>query len=101
PMVGRTLLQDAAPTTFGFKVAGWLDALLRHRVRLTVAREEARVLQFGGAVGNHAALGDDGPRVATALAAELELRNPEVAWHSSRDRLTNVATTLAATIGTL
>ena len=100
-MVGRTLLQEAAPTTFGFKVAGWLDALLRHRARLTLARDEARVLQFGGAVGNHAALGDDGPRVAAALAAELELTNPELAWHSSRDRLANVATTLAATIGTL
>ena len=101
PMVGRTLMQEAAPTTFGFKVAGWLDALLRHRTRLTRARDEARVLQFGGAVGNHAALGDAGPRVAVALADELELTNPELAWHSSRDRLTNVATTLAATIGTL
>src|SRR5207344_380448 len=35
------------------------------------------------------------------IAAELELTNPELAWHSSRDRLANVATTLATTIGTL
>jgi 3-carboxy-cis,cis-muconate cycloisomerase len=101
PMVGRTLLQEAAPTTFGFKVAGWLDALLRHRARLTLAGDEARFLQFGGAVGNLAALGDDGPRIAAALAAELKLTNPDIPWHANRDRLANVATTLAATIGTL
>ena len=101
PMVGRTLLQEATPTTFGFKVAGWLDALLRHRARLRLARDEARVLQFGGSVGNLSVLGDDGPRVAAALAAELELTNPNIAWHANRDRLANVATTLAMTMGTL
>ena len=101
PMVGRTLLQEAAPTTFGFKVAGWLDALMRHRARFTRARDGARVIQFGGAVGNLSAFGDKGPRVGGAVAAELELVNPDVAWHSNRDRLVEVATTLAGLVGTL
>jgi len=101
PMIGRTLLQDAAPTTFGFKVACWLDALLRHRARLALARNEASVVQFGGAVGNLSAFGADARRVATALAAELQLEAPDVAWHTSRDRLATVATNLAATVATL
>jgi 3-carboxy-cis,cis-muconate cycloisomerase len=73
PMVGRTLLQEAAPTTFGFKVAGWLDALLRHRARLTLARDEASVVQLGGAVGNLSAFGSNGRRISAAVAAELRL----------------------------
>jgi 3-carboxy-cis,cis-muconate cycloisomerase len=101
PMVGRTLLQEAAPTTFGFKVAGWLDALLRHRSRLATASADARVIQFGGAVGNLSALGAHGPRIAADLAAELQLANPALSWHTARDRLVNLATTLAAAVGSL
>jgi len=101
PMVGRTLLQEAAPTTFGFKVAGWLDALLRHRARLTLARDEASVVQLGGAVGNLSAFDTNGLRISAAVAAELQLGVPDVAWHTHRDRLVNVATNVAAAVGTL
>jgi 3-carboxy-cis,cis-muconate cycloisomerase len=101
PMVGRTLLQAAAPTTFGFKVAGWLDALLRLRLRFKVSRDEVRVLQFGGSVGNLSVLGDQGPKIAAELAADLQLANPDVSWHATRDRLVNLATVLAATVGTV
>jgi len=100
PMVGRTLLQEAAPTTFGFKVAGWLDALLRHRARLTLARDEASVVQLGGAVGNLSAFGSNGRRISAAVAAELRLGAPDLAWHTHRDRLANVATNVAATVAT-
>src|SRR5271163_329710 len=61
-IVGRTWLQHAAPTTFGAKVAGWLDVLLRHSSRLREVRERALVLQFGGAVGTLAALGGNGEK---------------------------------------
>ena len=82
PMVARTWLQQALPTTFGFVVAGWLDAILRHRVRLAEIRPRIFTLQFGGAVGTLAALGSNGPAVAKALAHELNLEMPQIPWHS-------------------
>src|SRR3974390_2128538 len=57
-IVGRTLMQHAQPTTFGAKVASWLDAMHRHRVRLRETGNRVFVLQFGGAVGTLAALGE-------------------------------------------
>ena len=86
-MLGRTLLQPAPPITFGLKVAGWVAALARGWRRVDAAVDEAAVLQFGGASGTLAALGDRGPAVSRALAAELGLRDPEAPWHTHRDRL--------------
>jgi 3-carboxy-cis,cis-muconate cycloisomerase len=101
PMVGRTWLQHAVPTTFGFKVAGWLDAVERHRARLASARRTSCVLQFGGAVGNLSSLGASAAAVAEALAGELQLPLPAISWHSTRDRVAEVATTFALLTGTL
>jgi 3-carboxy-cis,cis-muconate cycloisomerase len=98
---GRTWLQHAVPNVFGLKVAGWLDALTRHRERLRETRERVLVLQFGGAAGTLASLGSDGLKVAQALAAELGLELPPVSWHSHRDRVAEVGTTLALMVGTL
>lgn len=101
PMVARTWLQQALPTTFGFVVAGWLDAILRHRVRLAEIRPRIFTLQFGGAVGTLAALGSNGPAVAKALAHELNLEMPPIPWHAHRDRIAEVAATLGLCMGTL
>ena len=100
-IVGRTWMQQALPTTFGAKVAGWLDAIDRHRGRLRETLRRAVVLQFGGAVGTLAALGARGAEVAKHLAEELRLGLPEIPWHSHRDRLAEVATTLGLCVGTL
>jgi 3-carboxy-cis,cis-muconate cycloisomerase len=97
----RTWLQHAVPTVFGLKVAGWLDALTRHRARLRETRKRALVLQFGGAAGTLASLGSDGLKVAQALAEELGLTLPLVPWHSHRDRIAEVGATLALIVGTL
>ena len=75
-MPGRTWLQHAVPITFGLKTAGWLDACLRHRERLPGLRERVLTLQFGGAAGTLASLGDQGDAVAAALAEELQLGLP-------------------------
>ena len=101
PVAARTLLQQALPTSFGFVVAGWLDALLRHRVRLISLNDRALVLQFGGAVGTLAALGNYGPAVAKHLAEELSLPLPAVSWHSHRDRIGEIATTFGLLAGSL
>jgi 3-carboxy-cis,cis-muconate cycloisomerase len=100
-MVGRTWMQHASPTTFGAKVAGWLDAIDRHRDRLRETQARCLVLQFGGAVGTHAALDGKGDEVAKYLAQELKLPLAEIPWHSHRDRVAEIATTLGLLVGTL
>ena len=100
-VVARTWMQQALPTTFGFIVAGWLDAVLRHRRRLVEIRPRVLSQQFGGAVGTLAALGGDGPEVARALAAELQLTLPTAPWHAHRDRMAEAATFFGLLIGSL
>jgi len=89
------------PTTFGFIVAGWLDAITRHRKRLAEIKPRVLALQFGGAVGTLAALGGRGPEVAKALAEELSLALPAIPWHTHRDRVVELATALGLCTGTL
>ena len=100
-MAGRTLMQHALPTTFGVKVAGWLDAMDRHRERFKETASRALALQFGGAVGTLAALRDKGLHVAEALAAELRLELPTMPWHTQRDRMAEVAAVLGLCAGSL
>jgi 3-carboxy-cis,cis-muconate cycloisomerase len=97
----RTWMQQALPTTFGFKVAGWLDAIDRHRARFAETQERCLVLQFGGAVGTMAALGARGLDVAKNLAKDLQLPLPELPWHSHRDRMAEIATTFGLCAGSL
>ena len=101
PMAGRTWLQQALPSTFGLKLAGALSAIERHRARLRDMRARVLVIQFGGAAGTLASLGSKGLEVAKGLAAELNLGEPDMAWHAHRDRVSEVATTLGLLVGTL
>ncbi len=101
PMMGRTWMQHALPISFGLKAAGWLDAVLRHQQRLREMRERMCALQFGGAAGTLASLGDRGLAVAHALARELELPLPDMPWHAHRDRVAEFATVLGLLTGTL
>ncbi len=98
---GRTLLQQAVPVTFGLKAAGWLDALQRSRRRLQALREDALVLQFGGAAGTLAALQSQGLAVAEALAEELRLPLPALPWHAARDRIGEIGAAFALLAGSL
>ena len=101
PMAGRTWLQQATPVSFGLKAAGWLDALMRERRMLAAALDAASVLQFGGASGTLASLGDAGLRVSEALGARLGLEVPAVPWHTSRGRLASLGCALGVTAGVL
>jgi 3-carboxy-cis,cis-muconate cycloisomerase len=98
-MVGRTWLQHALPIPFGLKLAEYAAALNRSRTRLKRLRSEALALQFGGAAGTLAALGDHGWRVAERLAQELGLPLPEAPWHTHRDRFAEAASVLAIVAG--
>jgi 3-carboxy-cis,cis-muconate cycloisomerase len=100
-MAARTRSQQALPTTFGLKVAGWLTPLVRHRERLAQLRPRLLVVQFGGAAGTLAALGDRGLAVAQALADELELGAPVGPWHVQRDAFVELAGWLSLVSGSL
>ncbi|MDP9146922.1 MAG: 3-carboxy-cis,cis-muconate cycloisomerase [Acidobacteriota bacterium] len=100
-IVGRTWMQHAVPTTLGVKFASWLDALARHRTRLRETTQRCLVLQFGGAVGTLALLGSQADTVANGLARELKLSVPPAPWHSHRDRMAEIATTMGLLTGTL
>jgi 3-carboxy-cis,cis-muconate cycloisomerase len=99
-MVGRTWLQHALPMPFGLKLAEYAAALHRSRARLQRLRSEALALQFGGAAGTLAALGDKGLLVAERLAQELELPLPAAPWHTHRDRIAEAASVFAILAGT-
>ncbi|WP_462381336.1 3-carboxy-cis,cis-muconate cycloisomerase [Pseudomonas sp. Marseille-QA0892] len=98
---GRTWLQHATPVTLGMKIAGWLGGVTRHRQRLQALLPRVEVLQFGGASGSLAALGEQGWAVSEALAQELALSLPEQPWHTQRDRLVEVASLLGMIAGSL
>ncbi|GCE03108.1 3-carboxy-cis,cis-muconate cycloisomerase [Dictyobacter aurantiacus] len=100
-MVGRTLLQAALPVTFGLKAARWLDAVQRQLRSLRALRVEALAVQLGGAAGTLAALGEQGLQVVAFLAEELELPAPDLPWHTERDRVARIATTLGIIAGTM
>ena len=100
PMAGRSNLQQAVPITFGFKTASLLAAFQRHRQRLKELRPRVLVGEFAGAAGTLASLGGDGLKVQAALMDELKLGQPEIAWHTVRDRIGEVGAFLALVTGT-
>jgi 3-carboxy-cis,cis-muconate cycloisomerase len=99
-MVARTWLQHALPMPFGLKLAEYAAALHRSRIRVQRLRNEGLALQFGGAAGTLAALGDKGMVVAEKLAQELKLPLPDAPWHTHRDRLAEAASIFAVLTGT-
>ena len=98
-VVARTWLQHALPMPFGLKLAEYAAALHRSKLRLKRLPEETLALQFGGAAGTLAALGDKGLAVSEALARELRLPLPEAPWHTHRDRIAEAASVLAIIAG--
>jgi 3-carboxy-cis,cis-muconate cycloisomerase len=96
PIAGRTLMQQALPTTFGLKAAGWLVGVRAARERFAAVRLYA---QLGGAAGTLASLGDKGPRVAALLAQRLGLEEPPLPWHTMRVPVADLGAALALAAG--
>ncbi|KAJ4293086.1 hypothetical protein N0V90_008368 [Kalmusia sp. IMI 367209] len=103
PMAGRTHLQHALPCTFGYKCAVYLSGLLRHAERIEEIEKRCLLVQFGGAAGTLASLGSDrtGLRVRAQLAVELDLQDPYITWHTTRDNIAEVLNFLALIGGSL
>lgn len=100
-MVGRTLLQQALPITFGLKAARWLAFALRQVHSLREHRNRTLAVQLGGAAGTLAAFGDKGLQVLQLLAEELMLPAPDLPWHTERDRIAEIATSLGVLAGAM
>jgi 3-carboxy-cis,cis-muconate cycloisomerase len=99
-VVARTWLQHALPMPFGLKLAEYAAALHRSRGRLLHLKNHALALQFGGAAGTLAALGNQGWTVAEKLSDILRLPLPQAPWHSHRDRIAEIASVFAIIAGT-
>ena len=101
PMIGRSNLQQAIPVTFGYKMAGLLSAVQRHRERLAQLRERVLVGEFAGAAGTLASLERGAMETQAGLCAELGLAQPVIAWHTIRDNIAEVGAFLGLVGGTL
>jgi 3-carboxy-cis,cis-muconate cycloisomerase len=99
PMAGRTLLQQAVPTTFGLVAAGWGAGLDRSAAGLADVRDHRLAVQLGGAAGTLAAWHPAGPVVLAAFAADLGLAEPDGVWHTERTRVAELATALGTACG--
>lgn len=88
PMAARTHGQHAVPATFGFKVATWIDELLRHVERFQQAKPRIFMAMLGGAAGTFASLGEQGPAVQAAMGRELDMPPMAVPSRSIGDHLT-------------
>ena len=100
-MIGRTLLQQAVPVTFGLTAAGWMTAVDEAREGLAAVSSWRLAVQFGGAAGTLASLGDRGRQVAALLANELDLALPVLPWHTDRLRIIDLGAALARTAAAL
>ncbi|MGH8554295.1 MAG: class-II fumarase/aspartase family protein [Gammaproteobacteria bacterium] len=87
PMCGRTHGQPGLPITFGFKAAGWLDEIHRHRQRLDEVGARIGVGQLAGGVGSLSSLGPEALALQGRFLEKLGLIAPVISWTASRDRL--------------
>jgi 3-carboxy-cis,cis-muconate cycloisomerase len=101
PMIGRSNLQQAIPVTFGYKMAGLLSAIERHRTRLAELRPRVLVGEFAGAAGTLASLATGAMETQAGLMQELGLGQPDIAWHTIRDNIAEVGCFLGLVGGTL
>ena len=100
-MAGRTLLQQALPTTFGAKAAGWLSGLDDAADLLQSFRNRRLAVQLGGGAGTFAALHPQGPEIVALVADDLRLAAPDLSWHTNRSRIGELAGALGVTAGAL
>jgi len=100
-MIGRTLLQQAVPVTFGLVAAGWLAGLDSAVSGLEAVSTQRLAVQFGGAAGTLASFDDAGAEVKSLLAEELGLADPPLPWHTERLRIIDVATAAARALAAM
>ncbi|MBJ7223079.1 MULTISPECIES: adenylosuccinate lyase [unclassified Brenneria] len=100
-MTGRTHGMQALPTTFGFKLAVWLDEFVRHLERLSEIKQRVLVGNINGAIGTYASFGEQGPAIERLTLDKLGLNTPNIGWQSARDRFSEYASVVVLISGTL
>ncbi|MGQ5290931.1 adenylosuccinate lyase [Pectobacterium actinidiae] len=100
-MAGRTHGMQALPTTFGFKLAVWLDEFIRHLERLNEIKERVLVGNINGAICTYASFGEKGPEIERLTLDKLGLNTPNIGWQSARDRFSEYASVTVLISGTL
>lgn len=93
--VARTNYRHALPVTFGFKVAGWIEEMLRHRDRLAAAEPRVFMSLWGGAVGAMHAFGAHGPEINRRLSQRLGLQPMAVPSRAATDPVAEYVMLLA------
>ena len=101
PMVGRTHGMQALPTTFGFKLAVWLDEFVRHLQRLNEIKQRVLVGNISGAICTYASIGELGSQVEERALSRLGLNTPNIGWQAARDRFSEYASVMALISGSL
>jgi len=101
PVIGRSNLQQATPITFGYKMAGILAGIERHRERLAQLKPRVLVGQFGGASGTLSSLAKGAMETQAGLMQELGLGQPLISWHTVRDNIAEVGAFLGLVGGSL
>ncbi len=99
PILGRTLMQPAVPTTFGLKAAGWLMGIVEARAGLLSIAGSRLALQLGGASGTLASMGDAAEVIEEEMARSLNLRVAPAPWHTQRGRIAEFAAALGIAAG--
>jgi 3-carboxy-cis,cis-muconate cycloisomerase len=99
PMAGRTLMQQALPTSFGWEAVAWMTGLDAAVAGITQLGDGVLAVQLGGPVGTLGELGDVAPQVVRAFATELGLAEPAATWHTERSRIGRIAGALAVAAG--
>ncbi|HYF48192.1 MAG TPA: adenylosuccinate lyase [Planctomycetota bacterium] len=100
-MAGRTHGQQALPITFGYKLAVYVAELRRHQERLEATPKRCEFVEFAGAAGTLATVGEKGLDVQRRMAAILDLNVPPISWHTSRDGLAEFVCVLGMMASTL
>lgn len=101
PMVGRTHGMQALPTTFGFKLAVWLDEFVRHLQRLAEIKQRVLVGNISGAICTYASMGKLGSQIEARALSRLGLNTPNIGWQAARDRFSEYASVIALISGSL
>lgn len=101
PIIGRSNLQQAIPITFGYKMAAILAGIERHRERLNQLKPRVFMGEFGGACGTLASIETGALETQAGLMAELDLAQPDIAWHTVRDTIAEVGAFLGLVGGSL
>lgn len=101
PLMARTRMQAALPTTVADRVEAWRAPLRAHVERLARLRPEVEVVQLGGPVGTRSAWGSKADRLTLSVANALGLGLPKRVWHTDRTALADYAGCLSLITGTL